>query len=196
MIIVLFNQAVQGQERKGFEEYYYPANGWNAAFLSTRLFYQSGQGWYTECRYNYEVEGTAGFSVGKTFSKENAFSYSVTPEVGFAAGKIQGASVGLNTSLSFRRLSFTSSTLYTAGFEKEEAGYSLYDWSELNVRMTGYLYGGVTIQLLSSLYTAISPEPGVQLGVVLKGWTFAVYGLDRPGGHPHLSTCACYEWKK
>jgi hypothetical protein len=196
MIAFLFNQAVQGQERKGFEGYYFPANGGGISSMSVKLFDQASQGWYTECRYNYEEERTAGFSVGKTFSKEDAFSYSITPEVGFAVGKLQGASLGLNSSLSCKRLSFNSSLLYTAGFEWEEAEYSLFNWTELNVQINRYLYAGATVQLSCSGHTVNSGEPGVQLGVMFQGWAFPLYVFDRPGTHPYFAAGACYEWKK
>jgi hypothetical protein len=196
MIVFLFNQAVQGQERKGFEGYYYPTNSGSVSSLSTKLFYQTSQGWYTECRYNYEEEKTAGFSVGKTFSKENAFRYSITPEVGFAVGKLQGASLGLNTSLTRGRLSFNSSLLYTSGFEKTQAARSFFNWSELNAQISKHLYAGVTMQLSSSRCTMISREPGGQLGILFKNWAFPLYVFDRPGAHPYLSAGACYEWRK
>jgi hypothetical protein len=196
MIAFLFNQAVQGQERKGFEGYYYPENGGGISSMSVKLFNQTSQGWYSECRYNYEEERTAGFSIGKTFSKENVFSYSVTPEVGLVIGRLQGASLGLNTSLSYKRLSFSSSALYTAGLKKEDAGHSFFTWSELNIRIIKYLYAGVTVQVSTSGYMAISREPGVQLGVLFKNWAFPLYVFDRAGDHPYFAAGACYEWKK
>lgn len=196
MIAFLFNQAVQGQDRKGFEGYYYPTNGRGLSSLSTKLFYQTSQGWYTECRYNYEEERTAGWSVGKTFSKESVFSYSITPEVGLAVGQLQGASLGLITALSWRGLSFNSALLYTSGLEKEEAGYSLFNWSELNVQISKYIYGGVTVQESSFCQKVTSREPGVQLGLMFKGWTIPFYVFDRPGNHLYFSAGVCHEWKK
>lgn len=195
MILLFVNSASQGQTRKGFEGYYYPANGGSISSLSTKLFYQSSQGWYTECRYNYEQEGTAACSVGKTFSNENAFSYSITPEIGFAVGKLQGASLGLNSSMSLGRLSFTSSMLYTTGLQKNETANSFFNWSELNGQISKHLYAGVTIQLSSSRCAVISREPGAQLGVLFKNWTFPLYVFDRPGAHPYLVAGACYDWK-
>lgn len=196
MIVFLFNQAVQGQDRKGFEGYYYPTNGAGLSTLSTKLFYQTSQGWYTECRYNYEEDRTAGFSVGRTFSKENTFSYSITPEAGLTVGKLQGACLGENTVLSWKRLSFNSSLLYTAGVKQGEAGYSLFNWSELNVQISKYLYGGVTVQESSFCQTVTSREPGAQLGLLFKGWTIPFYVFDRPGNHLYFLAGICHEWKK
>jgi hypothetical protein len=196
MMVFLFNQAVQGQERKGFEGYYYPANGGGISSMSVKLFNQTSQGWYSECRYNYEEERTAGFSVGKTFSKENVFPYSVTPEVGLAVGRLEGASVGFNTSLSRGRLSFNSSLLCTSGFEKTQAGNSFFNWSELNGQFSKHLYAGVTMQLSSSRCTMISRELGGQFGVLYKSWTFPLYVFDRPGAHVYFTAGICYEQKK
>jgi hypothetical protein len=196
MIVFLFNQAVQGQGRKGFEGYYNPANGGGMSCLAVKLFNQTCQGWYSEFRYNYEEERTAGFSVGKTFSKENIFSYSITPEVGLAVGRLQGASLGLNTSLSRGRLSFNSSLLYTSAFEKTQAANSFFNWSELNGQFSKRLYGGVTMQLSSSGCRMISRELGGQLGILYKSWAFPLYVFDRPGAHLYFTAGICYERKK
>jgi hypothetical protein len=195
MILLLVNSAAQGQVRKGFEGYYYPASSMGFSSLATKLFYQTSQGMYTECRYNYEKEATAACSMGKTFSKENIFSYSITPEVGIAVGKLQGASFGLNTSLSLGRLSFNSSLLYTSGFERNKGGSSFFNWSELNGQISKHLYAGVTIQLSSSGCAAMGLDLGGQLGVLYKNWTFPLYIFDRPGIHPYLVAGASYEWK-
>jgi hypothetical protein len=88
MTILLLNSAVQGQVRKGLEGYYYPTTGRGIPSLSSKIFYQTSQGWYAEGRYNYEEEGTVACSVGKTFSKENAVTWSLTPEIGLAFGRL------------------------------------------------------------------------------------------------------------
>jgi hypothetical protein len=195
MIVILCNQAVQGQGRKGFEEYYYPAGGAGFSSLSTRLFNQSGRGWYTECRYNYEEEGTAAVSLGKTFSKEGKLSWSFTPEVGFAVGKLQGISLGINGSLSVKRLSLTSSTLYTSGFEKGRPLDCFFNWTELNGQITKQLYTGITLQFSSSPCEGIKRETGVQLGFLIKRWTFPFYVFERADAHAYFVAAACYEWK-
>jgi hypothetical protein len=195
MILLFVNSAVRGQIRKGFEAYYYPVNGVGFSSLSTKLYYQTSQGWYTECRYNYEEEGTAACSVGKTFSKEKYFSYSITPEVGLSGGKLQGASLGLNSTLSRGRLSFNSSLLYAPRFERNKGAGSVFSWSELNGRISKHLYAGVTIELSSSPCTTMNLAPGGQLEVLYKDWTFPFYVFDRRGAQPYVVAAACYEWK-
>jgi hypothetical protein len=195
MILLFVNGAAQGQVRQGFEVYHYPVNGIGFSSFSTRLYYQNRQGWYTECRYNYEQEGTAGCSVGKTFSKENDFAYSITPEVGISGGNLQGASLGLNSSLSRGRLSFNSSLLYAPGFGRNKGSRSLFSWSELNGRVSKHLYAGVSIELSSSSCKIVNLDPGGQLEVLYKSWTFPLYVFDRRGTQPYLVAAACYEWK-
>ena len=195
MIVILCNQAVRGQDRKGFEEYYYPAGGAGFSSLSTKLFSQSSRGWYTECRYNYEEEGTAAVSLGKTFSKEGGLSWSFTPELGFAVGKLQGVSLGFNGSLSVKRLSLTSSTLYTSGFDKGQPLDRLFNWTELNGQITRQLYTGITLQFSSSPGEGIKRDTGVQLGLSIKRWTFPFYVFERADARPYFVAAACYEWK-
>jgi hypothetical protein len=78
----------------------------------------------------------------------------------------------------------------------KDAGNSFFNWSELNLQITKYLYGGVTTQLSTFGHTVISQEPGIQLGVLFRGWAFPLYVFDRPGAHLYLAAGACYEWKK
>jgi hypothetical protein len=194
MILLFGNSAAQGQGRQGFEVYNYPKNGLGLSSLSTKLYYQTSQGWYTECRYNYEQERTAACSVGKTFSNEDDLSYSITPEVGVSGGKLQGPSVGLNTTLALGRLPFNSSFLYAPGFEQSKGSHSFFDWSELNGRISKHLYAGVTIELSSSP-CVMTLDQGGQLEVLYNGWTFPLYVFDRRGAQPYLVAAACYEWK-
>jgi len=186
MMVLLSNQAALGQVRKGFEEYY-TVSGATFSCLSAKVFYQSRLGWYSETRFNYEEEGTAACSVGKTFSKEGRLSCSFTPEIGFTAGKLHGVSFGLNTALSFKQLSFTSSTLYTTN--------SFFTWSELNGQITKQLYAGVTLQLSSSRCMALKQDAGLQFGFLIKRWTFPLYVFEQGDAHPYFVTGACYEWK-
>ena len=195
MVVILCNQAARGQDLKGFEEYYYPAGRARISSFSTKLFHQSGQGWYTECRYNYEDQGTVALSLGKTFSKEGGLSWSFTPEVGFAVGKLQGVSLGINSSLSVNRLSLTSSTFYTSGFQKGQPTDCFFNWSELNGQITKQLYTGITIQFSSAPFESIQRETGVQLGFLIKRWTFPFYVFEQADAHPYFVAGACYNWK-
>jgi hypothetical protein len=196
MIILLFRQPTQAQDRKGFEEYYSSESGRSVSSVSTRLYYQPAQGWYTEFRYNYEEENTAAFSVGKTFSKDEKLSWSVTPELGLAAGKLQGVSLGVNTTLSAGRISFSSVALCTKGFEADGVTRSFFAWSELNGRICKQLYAGVTLELCATRHRGVSEETAAQLGFTFGRWTIPLY-LFKPADAPlYFVTAICYELKK
>ena len=97
MITVLFTYLARAQERKGFEEYYYPGTAGVLPSLSTKAFYENRENWYTEVRYNYEEENTIACSIGRTFFKEDSLSYSFTPVAGLVAGRQQGLSTAQPT---------------------------------------------------------------------------------------------------
>jgi hypothetical protein len=195
LFIMLFflNHTVQGQERKGFEEYYYPSITGLLPSLSSKLFYQGSNGWYTELRYNYENEQTLGCSIGKTFVRENTFSYSFTPAVGLVGGKMQGASIGLNTSLCYKRVSFSSFIQHTSCFEKGHTEL-LFSWSELNYKVIKHLSVGVAVQQTYNHYNEDNCDPGAQVSLSFQKWTFPFYLFKPANNSCYFFAGICHEW--
>src|SRR5260221_520262 len=74
--------------------------------VSTKLSYETAKGNYFEFRRNYEQDGTIACSAGRSFSGEGRFSWAITPIAGFAVGMSQGLSLGVNTTLEHKKLSF------------------------------------------------------------------------------------------
>lgn len=174
MILFLFHHAAQSQERKGFEEYYYPGNPGILPSLSTKLFYQGIKGWYTECRYNYEQGQTVGCSAGKSFSKEGGLSYTITPLAGILGGKTQGVTIGLNTLFNYKSLSFSSFIQHATGFEKGKDAF-LFSWSELNYHVMKHLTVGLTIEQTYFYSASDKWEPGMQMAISAGNWSFPLY---------------------
>src|ERR1700754_607781 len=162
MILFLFNQAAQSQGRKGVEEYYYPGNPGLLPSFSSKLYYQGSTGWYSEFHYNYEEGQTFACSAGKSFSKAGALSWSFTPLAGILGGKLQGVTIGLNTSLDYKGFFFTSFIQHTKGYEKGKDAF-LFSWSELNYHLSERFFLGVAIEQ-TLFYTAPGNwEPGIQM---------------------------------
>jgi hypothetical protein len=195
MILFLVYHSVDGQERRGFESYYYPGNPGVLPALSSKLFCQTSNGWYTEIRYNYEEAQTVACSAGKTFAKENVFSYSLTPAAGVIGGKSQGASIGLNASAVYKKISFSSTVEQAVCFGKE-AGNFLFSWSELGCQVTKHLYAGLALQQTCWYHAAGSGEPGLECSISFAGWTFPFYLFRQADKHCYFLTGICYEWKK
>ena len=194
MIILLLYNAAQGQQRKGFEQFYYPDNA-TLSSLSSKLFYQGNTGWYTEWRWNYEEQQSIACSVGKTYSKEGALSYSFTPSVGLIAGDLQGISAGLNTSLRYRSISFSTFMEYANCSEKKKNDL-FFSWSELTCQITRQLYAGLVLQQKCLYPSANTLEAGMQLGVTCKNWTFPLYLFKPANSSFYFAVGICREWEK
>jgi hypothetical protein len=196
LIILLFicGDAAVAQERKGADVYYYPGNGAVLPSLSSRVFYQGSSNWYGEVRYNYEEEATLACSVGRTFSKEGTWSYAITPVAGLSAGRLQGASFGFNSSLSYNTFSFSSSMQY--GLCPGQRKSNLFSWSELNCQMSDHFYAGVTMQQWSSYQLDPTWEPGMQMGVCLGNWTIPLYIFHPSSNQRYFVLGVCREWKR
>src|SRR5579859_4520575 len=112
IILFLFYSAAKGQRLIGLEEYYFSGVGGSTA-LVTQAYYQSAGGWYCEARYNYEADRAFSIYAGKTFTREDSLSYSITPLAGLVAGNYRGGSAGTDISMEFRSFKFNSELQYT-----------------------------------------------------------------------------------
>jgi hypothetical protein len=182
------------QGRKGLEAFYYPGSDGLLPSLSTKMYYQSSTNWYAEARYNYEEEETFAMSVGKSWVKEGDWSYAFTPILGLSGGKLQGASFGVNSYLSHKMFSFSSSLQY--GICPGQVKANLYSWSELNCQVSEYFYAGITLQQAWAYQTNNEWEPGLQTGICFKGWTFPMYIFRPASNQRYFVLGVCREWKK
>lgn len=149
---------------------------------------QSRNGWYGEARYNYEDFKTASFHVGKNFSKEGKFSYSITPLVGGLVGQTNGFSLGSNVELDWKKLNWFTQTQYVFSSES-----FLYTWSELFYSPTDWLYAGAAVQhtvLEGSLW-----EPGWAAGFSVKNFSLTLYDFIALPGKNHTFVLSLI-WEK
>jgi hypothetical protein len=193
MILFLFNHAARSQERKGFEQYYYPGNSGILPSLSSRLFYQDSKGWYTEFRYNYEQDKTVACSAGKSFSTKGTLSYSVTPLVGVLGGKLQGVTLGLNTSFDYKGIFFTSFIQRTTGFEKEKDAF-LFSWSELSYHVTNHFSAGLAVEQTHFYSTPDNWEPGIEMDISIGNWSFPSYIFKPAANRCYFVAGVSREW--
>jgi hypothetical protein len=213
MILWLVTHSLQGQSRPGLEMFYYPGGRSLWSSLSTKLSYETVKGNYFELRRNYEQDGTIACSGGRSFSGKGLISWVMTPVAGFVAGKSQGLSLGLNTALEYKKLSFSSCIRQTASFVKGEPGF-LFSWSELGYRFADHLAAGVVMQQ-TCLYRGGNPwqpggniwepggntwetggsrwEPGGMIALSFGGWAFPFY-LFKSGGEAYsVAAGICYQ---
>jgi hypothetical protein len=195
-IIVVFlflTQAARTQSKLGFEQYSYMGAG-QLNTLVPVAHYESGKKWYTEARYNYEDLQTFSLYAGKTFSRENDFSYALTPMIGGMVGKLKGGSLGLNTAFSFRNFNFTSQSQYSVSADAQANNF-FFSWSELYYQPLDWMYTGVSLQHTQVYRTNALVEPGLLVGFSFNHWTFPIYSFSPFGSERYFVVGINWEWK-
>lgn len=173
MMLMSWCGKVQTQSEWGVEQYYYM--GARKAFTVVPVaYYQAGNKWYVEGRYNYEALKTFSVYVGKTYENKSAFSYSVSPVAGIVAGEFNGGSVGANISLEYKRFSFSSQCQYTFSLKKRAENF-VYSWSDLGYQALENACAGISVQETGIYHTKHTMEKGFFVKVTVKKWSFPVY---------------------
>jgi hypothetical protein len=181
------------QSKLGFDQYSYMGAG-QLNTLVPVAHYQSNNKWYAEARYNYDDLQTFSLYAGRTFSKENDFSYALTPMIGGMVGKLKGGSVGLNTAFSFRKFNFSSQSQYSVSAENQTSNF-FFSWSDLCYQPLDWMYTGISLQH-TQLYRANAlVEPGVLIGFSFDRWTFPIYSFSPFGSERYFVVGINWEWK-
>lgn len=182
------------QTHAGVEQLYYSGNR-STSTIVPRIYYQTKKNWYAEVRYNNEESNTFSFNAGKTFSKDGLVSYSVTPVVGAAAGKLNGALVGINAEVGYKNLFFSSEYQNTFSLESRQSNF-LFNWSELGYQATRGIYTGLALQLTREYKTTNVWEPGVMVGFSLKQFTFPLYAFNPINDKRYFVLGINWEWQR
>jgi hypothetical protein len=185
---------VRSQAKAGFEQYSYMGAGQSNGLVPV-AHYESNKKWYAEARYNYDNFQTFSLYAGKTFSKENDFSYAFTPMIGGMIGKLKGGSLGLNTEFSFRKFNFSSQSQYSVSAESQNGNF-FFTWSELYYQPLHWIYTGVTLQHTRVYRTNALVEPGVLLGFSFNHWSFPIYSFSPFADERYFVVGINWEWKR
>jgi hypothetical protein len=181
------------QSRLGFDQYSYLGTG-QLHTLVPVMHYESNNKWYAEARYNYDEYQTFSLYAGKTFSRQNMFSYAFTPVIGAMTGKLNGGSVGLNTELSYKKFNFSSQSQYTVSAENKNSNF-FFSWSELYYQPLKWMYTGVTLQHTRIYKTDARLEPGVLIGFSFDQWSFPVYSFTPYAAERYFVVGINWEWQ-
>ena len=181
--IFLFSPLFAHAQSETFVEQYHVV-GRNRSYMPISIaHFQNKKKWYAEDRYNYEDVRNFSLYMGKTFSEENFFSYSVTPLIGGAVGSFNGVSTGINVDMDFRKFFLSSQTQYSISTDHRTNNF-FYNWSELAYQPLKWFYGGVSVQHTRLYQSENSFEPGVLLGLSFRNlnvpfYTFGPLKKDR-----------------
>jgi hypothetical protein len=129
---------------------------------------------YYELRYNYEAPGSGSVYVGKNFTGGKKIKYAATPMLGIVVGKYNGASVGLNMELNYKKISGSSQAQYTASKDNSAENF-YYNWSELSWQPLEWMYAGISLQQTKQYKNSFISEAGILLGFEIKNITIPLY---------------------
>ncbi len=135
---------------------------------------------HLELRYNYEALRTASALVGWNFEFGETVTVVVTPIVGSMVGEAGGPVLGLELSLGWGPLSFSSQDEWVTDLKGGTGGF-VYVWSELDVRPWGWLRAGVVVERTRVFHTAREVVLGPLLGLTVWKLDLTAYWFQ-PGG--------------
>jgi hypothetical protein len=140
---------------------------------------------HLEGRYNYEDRNTGSGFVGWTFEAGDRVKVDLTPMFGGVFGATNGVAPALEFALSWGRLEVDSEGEYVIPFDDEDSSY-FYNTSEVSVRATDWLRGGVTTQRTRTFHSPRDVQRGFLAGVTL-GKVEGVFSWFNPGSsHNYL----------
>lgn len=157
------------------ENYHYLGKFYPASIVPM-IHYETYNDWYAELRYNYEEAGTVSFFGGKTVRAAGEASFSLTPLLGFSAGRFSGVSAAINTDITWKQLYLSSQSQYSFAVNKNAENF-FFNWSELAYYVSPYFFSGLTVQYTrqAGIHDA---EPGVLAGVSFKNISIPVYSFS------------------
>jgi hypothetical protein len=147
------------------------------------VFTADHQWLHLEARYNYEAQRTASLWGGYNFSFGKKVQFSATPMIGGVFGEMNGIAPGLELSISYKKLSFTTSSEYVIDTDRTSDSY-FYSWPELTYSIFDWLKVGGVAQRTKAFQTSAEVQHGFLVGISHKQWEFTTYvfnpELDQP----------------
>ena len=135
---------------------------------------------HIELRYNYEALRTVSLFVGWNFEFGETVTFGLTPIVGSMLGEAGGPVLGLEVSIRWGPLSFSSEGEWVTDRHGGTGGF-LYSWSELDVRPWEWLRVGAVVQRTRVFHTPREVVLGPLLGVTVWKLDLTAYWFQ-PGG--------------
>lgn len=135
---------------------------------------------HLETRYNYEARRTASFFVGWNLAFGDTVTFTLTPIAGCMVGDAGGPILGLELSLEWGPLAWSSQGEWVTDLVGGTGGY-LYAWSELAVSPWEWLRLGVAAQRTRVFHTPREVIFGPLVGVSVWKLELSAYWFQ-PGG--------------
>jgi hypothetical protein len=161
------------QKNYGIDQDYYIYKN-SSSCIVPLVYYETKNHWYASARYNYETDQTLSLQLGKTFSKQGGFSYSITPLAGLLAGNFKGLSIGTQMEFENGKFSLFTELEYCLRFKNETDNF-FYNWSEFSFQPSKIFYVGLAMQSTKNKTYAFTNEPGLLIGLCVKNFEIPLY---------------------
>ena len=158
------------QSQAGLEQYYY-MNSKTISFAPL-AWYKTGSNWYAEGRYNYESEKSLSLYAGRTFEKQSAFSYTISPMAGAVVGNYTGGSFALNADIDYKKIFLSLQSQYTFSIRSKSENF-IFNNCDIGYQFLPGLSAGLSLQQ-TNLCGAKS-DKGVFIKIKLGAWELPFY---------------------
>ena len=192
MIIGILCNQLNAQSKGGIEQYNYLNNSGVSSIMPV-VHFETRKGWYSEARYNYEELKTFSFYLGKSFSNDAFFSWSVTPMVGCVIGNLKGVSTAMNLDFECDNIFLSSQPQFVVAMDKVNENF-FYNWIDLGYNIRKWIYAGITMQQKIA-GSGNQTENGLMVGFNIKRFTFPVYFFNPARQDTYFILGINWEWK-
>lgn len=163
----------------------YSASASTYILPSSRTYVQptltADRGWlHLEARENYEALDTGSAWFGVHFSGGKTLAWEATPILGGVFGKTSGIALGLEASITGRKLELSIQSEHVVDTGNLAASF-FYNWSELSLAPATWFRFGLVTQRTRVHQSAQVFQPGALAGVAFKHVNLTTYAFS-PGG--------------
>ena len=130
--------------------------------------------WYIESRHNYEALNSFSLYMGRSYERKAALSYFICPMAAVVLGDLTGGSVGLNTDISYKKISYSMQAQYTFSISDRLENY-IYSWSEFGYRVFKKIDVGILIQQTKPFCLKTSVKNGFYIKLQFGNLIFPLY---------------------
>jgi hypothetical protein len=157
----------------------------HAEFFVSPTFTADRDWLHLEARYNYESQYTGSLWIGYNFSVGHKLVFEATPMIGGVFGNTTGIAPGYEMSLTYKRVSLSSSGEYVFDTKNGDGNF-FYSWPQLTYRPLDWFHVGLVAQRTKAYHTSFDTQRGFLIGFSHKGAQFTTYVFNPGWSDPTL----------
>jgi hypothetical protein len=158
----------------------------HSEFFVSPIFTGDRNRLHLEARYNYENQQTGSLWIGYNLSIGHSVMLEITPMIGGVFGNTTGIAPGYEVSLSYKKLSLSSSGEYVFDTKKPSDSF-FYSWPELTYSPADWFRLGLVAQRTKTYHTSLDTQRGFLVVSLTKICTSRPIYSMRVGRNPPSS---------